>query len=130
MKLDIIFKEDYQQGVRFGDLSPQQVSCLIRMSNGVLSYETASPREMAVIDSLKDLGLVDEFDELNNKGELAARLGKRNGSVERREAEIRDKKLDRVSSKPSRYTDIDDGSDISTETNNFTDRWSDVKDYD
>lgn len=131
MKLENVLKEDNTaNGFRFRDLNSFQVSALMRMASGRLSYDTASPREMAIIDSLKDLGLVNDFDELTHKGELAARIGKQYGSLERREAATRDQELGRVSSKPQRYTDVDDGTDVETDSGRFTDKWGDVKDFD
>lgn len=100
----------------YRDLNSMQVSCLVRIMDETLSYETASPREMATIDSLIDLGLVDDAYQLTSAGLRAAQLGKKYGSKDRRRASVTDTKLNRTGGQATRYTDVDDNAGYESET--------------
>lgn len=133
MKLENILNEDLSPRVSFRDLTPVQVSCLVRLSKGLISHETASARELEVLDSLCDLGLLDEYYELTPHGELSARLGKKLGSMDRREAARRDSKLGRRHLGRRRYVDIAadiPDEDVIGDVGKFTDKWSEVREYD
>lgn len=107
MRLKNIVNEDYNTGVAltYRDLNSMQVAVLIKLAKGTLSEETASPRELAVLDSLINLNLVDDFYNLTKSGERAAQLGIKYGSFDRRRA------AKQVASTPT-STDVEDNIDF------------------
>lgn len=111
MRLKNILNENYGQTpnmLTFRDLASNQVAVLIKLSKGGLSSETASPRELAVLDSLRDLNLVTDYDELTDSGQKAAELGMKYGSFERRNAAKRDSELNRNGGSSEVDLDFDD----------------------
>lgn len=44
--------------ISFSDLTPIQINVLRKLNDGLLDYETATPREQLTIDELEDIGLV------------------------------------------------------------------------
>lgn len=78
------------------DLTIGQVSVIKRLSNGSLNVETASDKDLEVINDLTDLEILDddvEFTELGNK--IVSIITKNGGSAQTKIAGMRDRKLGR-----------------------------------
>ena len=85
---DILLSESSMQAYR--DLSHIQTSVLQRLVAGATTYETASPREQAVIDELVDFGLVSDLSfEPTQRGAVVANLATKHGSRDGREVQRR-----------------------------------------
>lgn len=82
----------------FRDLNSLQSTTLIRVARGKVDYETASPREQAIMDELASLGLLDDLSyEPTEDGMRVAQIASRYFS-RRTGGEVQ---------KPRRYTDAD-----------------------
>lgn len=114
----------------FRDLNSMQAAVLVRLlkHGDRVSYDTVSPREQAVMDSLAELGLLDEYThELTDQGARIAQIAiayqKKKGSAGAPEQR-------------RKYSDVGDrgedlGSDIASEVPGVRmNRWDGVKDVD
>lgn len=62
MRIEILLNETQflpsTDTVSFSSLTPIQINVLRKLNDGLIEYETATPREQLTIDELEDLGLV------------------------------------------------------------------------
>lgn len=62
MRIEIMLNETQflpsTDTVSFSSLTPMQINVLRKLNDGLIEYETATPREQLTIDELEDLGLV------------------------------------------------------------------------
>jgi len=92
--------------ISFSDLTPIQINVLRKLNDGLLDYETATPREQLTIDELEDLGLV-VTGSISPAGEKMVDVANSSGySSYAKEAGARGDKLSSLKSK--RVADIDD----------------------
>jgi hypothetical protein len=133
MKLRSVLRESAV--LTFRDLNSMQVGVLKKIAkSGDDFLDMATPNEMATLDSLKDLNLVDDSYELTPTGQRAAELGTKYGSSDRRQAGKQDSMLGREGGQAQRYTDQgetgEDAAGDTGEPGSFRDRWEDVKHVD
>lgn len=131
MKLKAILKEEGEM-LTFRMLNPFQRAMTVKIAKGNLDYDNLSQKDWVTLDSLKDLGLVDDGDQLTSSGQKAAHLTQKYGGLDVRGAQRRDQQLGRTGGNAQRYTDVDDGEDdmAGAETGAFQDQWGSVRDRD
>lgn len=109
--LSVLITESAAQAYR--DLTSVQTTVLLRAANGQTSYDTASPREQAILDQLVDFGLLNDLSyEPTQKGSIVANMARKYGS---RDARVMARRNEKAGVKPfkadGRYTDVGDAGD-------------------
>lgn len=98
----------------FRDLTDLQTTVLRRVVLGKSTYQTASPREQAVMDELVDFGLLSDLSfEATPRGVKVAELAAKHGSTEGKEIQRRSAALGATPfEKDRRYSTVGDASDV------------------
>jgi hypothetical protein len=108
----------------FRDLNSRQVSVLKRIANGSLDPELANEKELEVLDSLVDMGLLTDLAyELTPQGQRVVQIARKYGSsLETRDAGLRDEKLNRLPFEKGnrRYVDLGDNDDFADDIDTDT----------
>lgn len=94
----------------YRDLDPMQLAVLQRVVSGKVTDETASPRELGVMDQLVDFGLLDGLSYAPTEiGVRAANIQAKRGPRDAAQIQRRMKALGQEDGfKPRRYTDVGD----------------------
>lgn len=111
--LNVLVAESAMTAYR--DISDTQTIVLMRVAAGKVAYETAHPREQAVMDELVDLGLLTDLSyEVTPKGASVASMAQKRGPRDARLVQQRNDKAG-LTQKPfdanRRYTDRGDAGD-------------------
>jgi hypothetical protein len=112
MRIDTLLNETQflpsTDTISFSDLTPIQLNILRKLNDGLLDYETATPREQLTIDELEDLGLVVQG-MLSPAGEKMVDVANSSGySSYAREAGQKSAKLSSLKGKaPSEMDDVE-----------------------
>ena len=109
--LNVLINES--AALAYRDATDIQSTVLMRVASGKSSYETASPREQAIMDELVDLGLLQNLSfEPTQKGATVANMAAKLGP---RDARIAAQRKAAAGIKPvqgdGRYTDVGDAGD-------------------
>lgn len=110
MRIDTLLNETQfmpsTDTISFSDLTPIQLNVLRKLNDGLIEYETATPREQLTIDELEDLGLVVQG-MISPAGEKMVGVSDSEGySSYAKEAGARSSKLSSLKGK--RVSDMDD----------------------
>ena len=97
----------------YRDISDTQTVVLMRVAAGKTHYDTASPREQAVMDELVDLGLLQDLSyDLTQRGAAVANMAQKYGP---RDARMLAQRKAAAGIKPvrgdGRYSDVGDAGD-------------------
>ena len=92
MKINEILQEGFGQSVAFNDLEPLHIFVLKKMASGQLDLDNASDKTLDAVDDLSAFGLLDDNEQLTQRGMKFVKYAKQSGSLQQRTAASRNAK--------------------------------------